>query len=169
MEWSTRPAGVAVLHEVAELGVGDREEVLRIMRRTGVFRDHEIEFFNMMFGVCRRAGPCELRLFGVRGDGATVMGFVAYGLAPLTDGTMDISWLAVDPDCQGEGVGAALIEHVCDDARRIGARQVVVETSSTERYERARRAYGRMGFEEVSRVPNYYQDGDDRIILVRKL
>ncbi|MEW6359881.1 MAG: N-acetyltransferase [Planctomycetota bacterium] len=123
----------------------------------------------MMFGHCRRTGPCELRLFGVRGEGPAVRGFVAYGPAPLTDGTTDISWLAVDPNCQGEGIGAALVEHVCDEARQSGARQVLVETSSTGRYEGARLAYDRMGFEEVSRVPNYYHDGDDRIILVRKL
>ncbi|NOZ19457.1 MAG: GNAT family N-acetyltransferase [Planctomycetes bacterium] len=158
------------LHEVVELSTRDRKQIIRLMRRTGVFNEDEIEFLGRMFDHCRLGwGPCELSVYGVRGNGQELKGFIAYGPTPLTEGTMDIYWLAVDPREQQRGIGSALVEHVCKEAQKAGTMQVVIETSSSEKYEPTREAYGRMRFAETARIPDYYRPGDDRIILVRRL
>jgi len=158
------------LHDVVGLGTKDRCEIIRLLRQVEVFTTEELGFFGRMFDQCRLGcGPCELQCCAVKRENGSLKGFVCFGATPLTEGTYDIYWLAVDPADQQEGVGTALVEHVCDEARAAGAGQVLIETSSVDAYEATRDAYARMGFVEVARVPDYYRPGVDRVILVRKL
>jgi ribosomal protein S18 acetylase RimI-like enzyme len=48
-------------------------------------------------------------------------------------------------------------------------RLLAVETSSKESYERTIAFYRRLGYEEVSRIRDFYDVGDDRLIFVKKL
>jgi hypothetical protein len=45
----------------------------------------------------------------------------------------------------------------------------MVETSSQPKYERTRSFYLRLGYREVSRIPDFYKPGDDRISYVKYL
>ena len=65
-------------------------------------------------------------------------------LAPV--GTLDE--LVVDEASRSRGIGERLVEAVLDEARRRGAD--VVEVTTHERRERARRFYARCGFEATS-------------------
>lgn len=52
---------------------------------------------------------------------------------------LNITTLAVVPACQGQGLGARLVEHAISVARTEGCRQIVLETAHAERfYERHR-------------------------------
>jgi ribosomal protein S18 acetylase RimI-like enzyme len=52
---------------------------------------------------------------------------------------------------------------------RADARLVLIETSSSEPYAPTRAFYKARGYREVARVPDFYLDGDDRVILARRL
>lgn len=100
-------------------------------------------------------------------------GYVCYGPTPLTAGTYDLYWIAVDPACHGRGVGSLLMEYVerqvsdtTSSAER--ARLLIIETSSLPRYESARRLYSRHHYREVARIPDFYADGDDRVIYAKR-
>lgn len=140
------------------------------MRQTGVFTSDEIACAGMMLCQCHsECSPCMVQFYGVMGSDRVLKGLVCYGQTPLAEGSYDIYWLAVDPAFQGNGIGRTLIDHVFRAAGMTGARQVIVETSSSDKYEVGHSVYEHLGFIEVARIPDYYRPGDDRIVLVRKV
>lgn len=96
------------------------------------------------------------------------IGYVCYGPTPLTDQTYDLYWIAVDPEWHRRGVGDLLIEHV-EQMLLPSGRLLLIETSSLAKNEAARRFYLRHHYHEVARVPDFYTDGDDRIIYAKRL
>jgi GNAT superfamily N-acetyltransferase len=77
-------------------------------------------------------------------DGEPV-GFVAVVLH--RDGNMgEIHMIAVEPDHQGTGVGAALTEFAVDWMRKAGMAVAMVETGGDPGHAPARRTYERAGF-----------------------
>ncbi len=98
-----------------------------------------------------------------------LLGYVCYGPTPLTDGTFDLYWIAVDPDCRGRGVGRLLHDAMLADLRARGARLVRLETSSQDSYDGTMRFYEALGYEVVSRVRDFYRPGDDLFTLFLRL
>jgi ribosomal protein S18 acetylase RimI-like enzyme len=107
-------------------------------------------------------------LAGAEHDGE-LSGFVCYGPTPASDATYDLYWIAVRRDLQGHGVGRALLAYVEDAVRRDGGRLLVIETSGGEHYGATRAFYERVGYHEVARVRDFYDVGEDRLVLVRRL
>jgi ribosomal protein S18 acetylase RimI-like enzyme len=58
---------------------------------------------------------------------------------------------------------------VCETASSTQpARLLIIETSSLPRYEAARQLYCRHHYREVARIPDFYADGDDRVIYAKR-
>lgn len=98
-----------------------------------------------------------------------VAGYICYGQTPLTEGTWDIYWLVVAGEKQSRGVGGALTAFAEGEIKKVGGRLAIVETSSQPEYEKTRRFYHRHGYEVVSRIPDFYAPGDDKLILQKRL
>ncbi len=101
-------------------------------------------------------------------DGA-IMGYACLGPTPMTAHTWDLYWLAVGPAARGAGVGRRLLD-VCNafvDAR--GGRVVRVETSSRDEYDGTVTFYERCGYLHAGRIPAFYREGDDLLVLYRDL
>ena len=98
-----------------------------------------------------------------------VAGYVCYGTIPLTEGTWDIYWLAVAPDRQRRGIASALLTSAEDKIKGARGRMVLIETSSTSAYEKARSFYLHQGYEMISQIPDFYALGDDKLILRKRL
>lgn len=77
--------------------------------------------------------------------------------------------IAVRPDRQGQGRGAALLRHVEDELRASSQRLLLVETSGLPTYERTRAFYGTCGYHQEARVRDYYQAGDDMVLFRKAL
>ena len=92
-----------------------------------------------------------------------IAGYVCYGLAPLTERTYDIYWIAVSPDAQGGGYGRALLAFAEADITRRGGHLLLIETASHETYGATIRFYQRAGYALISRIPDYYRRGDDKL------
>jgi ribosomal protein S18 acetylase RimI-like enzyme len=92
-----------------------------------------------------------------------VCGFICFGAASLCIGTYDIYYIAVDPDVSGKGIGRQLINHVELLLKDI-ARMILIETSSSDSYEIARKFYLKLGYKEIERLKDYYKEGEDRVI-----
>lgn len=95
---------------------------------------------------------------------ARVLGYACWGPVPLTDRVHDLYWIAVDPGAQRGGVGRALLEEVETRLRQDGQRMLLIETASKESYASTRRFYERTGYDEVSRLRDFYRDGDDKVV-----
>jgi len=75
--------------------------------------------------------------------------------------------VAVDPSLRGKGAAAALMDSTLRRLRRRGIRRLALMVKVTN--ERARGFYERYGFKQVKRVPRYYEDGADGLLLARKV
>jgi ribosomal protein S18 acetylase RimI-like enzyme len=102
-------------------------------------------------------------------EDSAVAGYICYGETPLTVGTWDIYWVAVDRQKRGRGIGEALSETAEVAIQKAGGRQAIIETSSTPLYENTRHFYQRRGYQTIARIPDFYLPGDDKLILRKKL
>jgi len=98
-----------------------------------------------------------------------VQGYVCYGPTPLTDGVFDLYWIAVDPKRQGQGIGQLLLRFVENEVRRQRGRMLLIETSSKESYASTLRFYERSGYDEISRIKDFYRIEDDKVVYCKKL
>lgn len=101
-------------------------------------------------------------------DDARVLGYACFGTTPLTKGTCDLYWIAVDPALHGGGIGRLLIDGVERVLRADGQHQIVVETSSRTDYDATRAFYLRVGYVEEARVRDFYGRGDDKVFYVKR-
>ncbi len=100
---------------------------------------------------------------------STVVGYTCYGPTPLTEGTWDVYWIAVSPEAQGNGVGKALMAFVEGRIKETRGRLILIETASKSEYEKTRRFYDSQGYQLICRVPDFYEPGDDKLVLQKRL
>jgi ribosomal protein S18 acetylase RimI-like enzyme len=98
-----------------------------------------------------------------------VAGYVCYGETPLTEGTWDIYWIAVDRTRRGKGIGAALMRETESNIRESHGRLAIIETSSKPDYNKTRRFHTSQGYSEIALVPDFYAIGDGKVIMVKRL
>ena len=100
---------------------------------------------------------------------AEIIGYICYGPTPLTEGTWDIYWEAVARNRRGKGIGDKLIKAAEREIKKARGRLALIETSSTPVYEKTRQFYNQHGYGEIARIPDFYEPGDDKIILQKRL
>ncbi|TAG92253.1 MAG: GNAT family N-acetyltransferase [Oscillatoriales cyanobacterium] len=95
---------------------------------------------------------------------------VAY-VAPerMTEGTWNLYLIAVHPDRQRQGRGAALLAHVEQMLAQRGERVLLVETSGLESFEYVRSFYRKSGYDEEARIREFYKAGEDKIVFRKAL
>jgi ribosomal protein S18 acetylase RimI-like enzyme len=100
---------------------------------------------------------------------SAVVGYICFGPTPLTDGTWDLYWQAVDREKRGQGIGSALIEAAEREIKRARGRLALIETSSTPAYEKTRLFQYCHDYEIIACIPDFYSPGDDKLILQKHL
>lgn len=154
---------------LAALSPHHRRDIETIVRTTSVFSEDEVgvalELFDDAFG---RTPSGDYEFVGAF-QNDRLIGYACFGLTPATDRTYDLYWIAVHPDAQRTGAGAALMSGVERQLEARRARLVVVETSSRDEYAPTRAFYHKRGYEENARLRDFYAPGDDRVIFTRRL
>lgn len=154
---------------IRPLQESDVPALVDILRRTAVFTDEEVEVARELMEVYLfKPGQEDYDLHTAVVNGA-VAGYTCTGPTPLTIGTFDLYWIAVDPDMHHHGVGRALIRHAEETIAAGGGRLVVAETSSQPKYDNTRRFYLKCDYLEVARIRDYYKPGDDLVVYGRYL
>ncbi len=98
-----------------------------------------------------------------------VGGYECHGPTPLTIGTFDLYWIAVDPRAQKRGYGRILLRGAEDDTRNRGGRLLLIETSSQASYDATIRFYKRAGYRLEARIQDFYKPGDDKLIVAKNI
>ena len=158
---------------IASVKPADRAAVDRILRGTGRFRESEVgvalELFDAAFGLNGTIRDPDYHWLGAYGDRNTLLGFVTFGPTPAADGTWDLYWIAVAAEAHGRGIGSALLKEVEKRVSARGARLVMIETSSRDDYDATHAFYAARGYGEQARTRDFYEPGDDRILLTKSL
>ncbi len=146
----------------------DRARVAEAVAATGMFRPDEVDVALEVFDdYCRAPGQDYHALAAYSGSGE-LAGFAFFGPTPCTVGTWDLYWIVVHPQAQGHGAGRGLLERAEAQMRDAGARMCAIETSSREDYEATRRFYLACGYQEVARIADFYDAGDDRVTYTKQ-
>jgi len=82
------------------------------------------------------------------------------------DGILWLGWLYVLSECQGTGVATGLWDRILRDARLWSIRKIYLDTSSEGICSRALAFYAKIGFVEEGRLRDYYEPGEDNLILI---
>lgn len=154
---------------LAPLSRDHRDDVRQILEETAVFREDEILVALEVLDAFYDHPGQDYTAVGAFSHDGKLLGYACYGPTPCTLGTFDLYWIAVSPRTQRTGVGTLLLQEVERRLARDSARLVLIETSSQPIYEKTRRFYLRHGYPEVARVPDFYSEGDDRVIYAKRI
>lgn len=87
----------------------------------------------------------------------------------LAEGSWNMLALAVHPEFQRHGIGAALVKATEEFLQQSNQRLLIVETSGTDGFAQARRFYEDNGYEQEARIRDFWAEGDDKIIFRKAL
>lgn len=146
----------------------DTNKLLALAEATGLFESNQIEELAQMLGQHFSDGKDSAGLWFT--DYENEPRGVAY-VAPerMTEGTWNLYLIAIHPDHQRQGHGAALLKHIEQMLAKRNERVLLVETSGLEDFEYVRAFYKRSGYEEEARIREFYKAGDDKTIFRKAL
>jgi ribosomal protein S18 acetylase RimI-like enzyme len=147
----------------------DGFQIQDIAARAGVFSQEEVECVSTLWEDYLTVGPVVGGYnFLVDREGDQVLGFACYGPRDLTTGVFDLYWIAVDPKSHRNGVGRKLLTATEDAVHQAGGRMLIAETSGTAHYEPTRNFYLGMGYTLEATIKDFYTEGDDLAIFVKR-
>ncbi len=147
----------------------DIEGVRMLVAGTAMFSDEEIDIAAELVMERIEKGPASGYEFVFVEEDGKLAGYSCYGLIPGSETSYDLYWIAVDAGRQGQGLGREILARTEDVMRRIGARHVYVDTSSSEKYVPTRGFYLGTGYTVAAEFADFYRPGDGKVIFVKDL
>ncbi len=111
----------------------------------------------------------DYRFIVASNDADVPIGYACYGLAPLTDRTYELYWIAVDPDYSGKGVGTMLLKKIESAIIKENGRMITLDTSSSKEYFHSRKFYIKNGYILAGKIKDFYRKGEDKDIFIKKI
>ncbi len=100
----------------------------------------------------------------VRDERGRLLGYVFCAFA---GGELHVNKISVAPECRREGLATRLMDEVFARARAVRAEEIYLEVRVSNAP--ARLFYEGLGFVETGRRSRYYLDGEDALVMVRRL
>ncbi len=148
----------------------DRVRLLSMLIKTRSFTSAEIDVaMELIDIVLKDEIQKDYQIYCMVDDQDQAIGYICYGPTPMTQGTFDLYWIAVDPDFQEQGVGSKLLSFLEEEVKTEGGRLILADTSTIPHYEKTQKFYLKNGFQEMARVSDYYHPGNDRITFCRRI
>ena len=88
---------------------------------------------------------------------------------PMTDGTWNLLMLWTKEGFAGRGFGKALVSEVENELKNRQVRLLIVETSQLPDFQTARAFYERSGFTLQAEIPDFFEQGDNKLIYTKSL
>jgi ribosomal protein S18 acetylase RimI-like enzyme len=153
---------------IRRLAPPDQAAIAELLRSDGTFNEGEVSVAMELVESAANRPEGDYQALCCD-DGARVLGYVCYGRTPMTEATWDLYWIATHHDARGRGVASRLVAAMEAEVRALYGRTVRIETSQVEAYGAARSFYARLRYAEVGRIPDFYKDGDDLVILAKRI
>jgi len=148
----------------------DKEQILHILRNTGVFNKDEITVATELLDrfLTEKDGG-GYRIFCYRLEANVVAGYICFGPTPMTQFCFDFYWIAVDPSMSRRHIGSELMAFMESEIARKGGQKIFIDTSSTAPYEAARVLYAKKGYTVVAQFDDFYRPGDHKIVYMKNI
>jgi len=148
----------------------DREAVRSLIDGTGAFKPYEVDVAMELVEIAlTRPEQDDYHPFVLEEEDGTVAAYACFGKNPMTKSTFDLYWLATRADRMGKGYGRKIVAFVEGEVKRLGGTLLVIETSSKESYGTTREFYIKIGCTLAAQLPDYYDEGDDKLIYLKRI
>lgn len=87
----------------------------------------------------------------------------------LTSGTYNLLAIGVSENHQRKGVAVEMMNFIAQKLKTIGARVLIVETSSDDAQIGARNLYQKLGYNQEAVIRDFWNEGEDKIVYWKKL
>jgi ribosomal protein S18 acetylase RimI-like enzyme len=154
---------------IRPMQAADKPAVMHILQNTPEFLPEEVIVAEELIDAYLESPGGDGYYILVAETNGKVSGYSCYGETPLTTGTWDVYWIAVDRKQQGSGIGGALMKVTEDKISAAKGRLVMIETSAKPNYDKTRRFYASQHYTEIALIPDFYTVGDDKVILMKNL
>ncbi|MBN1648681.1 MAG: GNAT family N-acetyltransferase [Spirochaetales bacterium] len=142
----------------------DRAIVASITRSSGFFTSDEIEIADELVCEVLQKGRKSGYFFLFADNEKNTVGYSIYGPIAGTVSGYDLYWIAVDNSFRNKKIGSRLLAETEARIRTEGGHRIYVETSSQIKYEPTRAFYHKHGYRQEARLPDFYDEEDDKII-----
>lgn len=143
----------------------DRDKILNILVDTNNFNDEEIKIAMELIDVyINEEEQDDYEIFADENEDGELNGYVCIGPRPLTVGTYDLYWIAVNPNVQSRGIGSKLISHIENYLKQKEVRLILIETSGKPSYEKERKFYEKNLYDKFVEIKDFYNVGDSLVI-----
>jgi len=147
----------------------DPERVGRLVAETGFFSSEEVTVATELVQEHLAKGIASGYHFVFAERFNHLAGYTCFGPVPMTEGSWDLYWIAVEPGFQTKGLGRRLLRETEKLIRKNGGMRVYIETSMRAQYRPTRAFYERNGYKLESVLPDFYALGDARGIFVKSI
>ena len=156
-------------NDIIPLKKAHKHAVVDILRVTSEFKPMEVDTAVDLMDYYLKDGLSSGYHHLVAITNSEVTGYICYGPTPLTESTWDVYWMAVAPEKKGKGIGTSLLATAEKEIKKQKGRIILIETSDIESYELTRKFYHHMGYEVISRIPDFYAMGDGLVVFHKRL
>jgi len=147
----------------------DIKRVMEIVESTKFFYDHEVEIAAEL--VAERLSHGEstgYHFVFAEVDGVTVA-YSCFGPITMSTTCFDLYWIATHNDYRGKGIGKKLLKETSEQARKMGCKILIAETSGLEHYAPTRAFYINNEFILEATLKDFYTDGDDKYFYTKRI
>ena len=143
----------------------DVASIKKIIDSSELFPSELID--DMIASYLDKTAPHEIWLTAKRKDIAVAVAFCAP--EPMTQGTYNLYMIAVKKESQHNGIGSQLMSFIEEKLATEGVRLLIVETAGTDQFILTRDFYDKLNYERVGYIPNFYSEGEDKVIFSKSL
>jgi ribosomal protein S18 acetylase RimI-like enzyme len=149
---------------IRPLVADDLPAVKKVIDATGLFPSDMLD--EMAGPYLDAPGADEFWLTSVETD---VVGVAYCAPERMAEGTWNLYLVAVRPDAQRGGQGAALVRAVEQRVAGEGGRVLLIETSGLGTFAGQRAFYDSLGYREEARIRDFYRAGEDKVVFWKSL
>jgi ribosomal protein S18 acetylase RimI-like enzyme len=152
------------------LKADDAEKIKDLLFSTDFFYDYEIDVaLELVTMTIEKGDKASGYYFLIAEEDGVMRGFCNFGPTPCTEGSFDLYWIAVHKHVMNKGLGGLLLEKTESAIKNLGGTNIWVETASRPQYNPTRRFYEKNGYVQKAQLPDFYSEGDDKVVYLKKV
>jgi GNAT superfamily N-acetyltransferase len=147
----------------------DIRNIRQIVESTKFFYDHEIDVAVELVEERLALGESTGYYFVFAEVDGVTAAYSCFGPIPMSRTSFDLYWIATHNDFRGKGIGRKILDETFRQAREMGCKIIIAETSGLPHYEPTRAFYDNTGFELEARLKDFYDTGDDKLFYTKRI